>query len=67
MKHLQPKTIDPVETSKRRVALHLLKVPSLELSNAVIAHALGWTVDQLLNFYRQDKPPLAAVVNDAAR
>ena len=50
--------IDSVETSKRRVALHLLKVPPHVLSNELIAHAFGWTVDQLLDFYRQDNPSL---------
>ena len=48
--------LDTVETSKRRAAWHLLKVSRYELSNAVIADALGWTIDQLLDFYREDKP-----------
>jgi hypothetical protein len=56
--NVQPKDheIDPVDVSKRRVAVHLLRLPPYELSNAVIATALGWTVEELLDFYREDKP-----------
>jgi hypothetical protein len=50
-------TIDPVEVSKRRVALHVLKTATkYELSNACIATAFGWTIDELLDFWREDDP-----------
>jgi hypothetical protein len=55
--------IDVVETCKRRVALRLLQTTAARvLSNGTIATALGWSVDELLDFWRHEKPPLVVKV-----
>jgi hypothetical protein len=61
MSLLKPRAhrIDAVETCKRRVALHVLKTASpFQLTNETIATAFGWTVGELLSFWREDKPQL---------
>jgi len=51
--------VDVVDICKRRVALHVLKTSRpVDLSNETIATAFGWTLNELLDFWREDVPKI---------